>query len=89
MVETIKVKVGTEAGEFEIWKFEARTREQWNAAKSISERKDFLCFSMSHPFSKDVKGYVGPMALLWWDTNDKAHLTRIGKKGRILREIVR
>lgn len=63
-----------------------RTPEQRRAVLELAARDDFA-FACSNPFTPDVVDYTGPFTLLWYDTGEQLHVTRIGKRGAVLRDV--
>ena len=67
-----------------------RTKEQFEVIRSIVESSNFDFASCPQglftPESLDST-YQGPFCFLWYDKNDTLHLTRIGKRGKILKNI--
>lgn len=67
-----------------------RTEEQFEVVRSIVESSNFDFASCPQglftPESADST-YQGPFCFLWYDKSGVLHLTRIGKRGKILREL--
>ena len=67
-----------------------RTVEQFEAVRKIVESPefDFSCGNnIFLPTTWDAV-YQGPFSFLWYDIHEGLHLTRIGKRGKILREVL-
>lgn len=64
-----------------------RTPAQQAAVKAImdSDRFDFFAFSPTDPATSP--GYTGPFNVVWYRTDGKLMLTRIGTAGKVLRTI--
>jgi hypothetical protein len=63
-----------------------RTEQQRATALAIAARPEFA-YCCSNPFTPDVD-YTRPFMFLWYDTSERLHATRIGKRGDVLREVV-
>jgi len=66
-----------------------RTEEQFEVVRRIveSDEFDFSCGSGIFKPSSISDEYTGPFCFTWYDKNDVLHLTRIGKRGKILTEL--
>jgi hypothetical protein len=66
-----------------------RTVEQFEVVRKLTENENFDFACMPGIFTPESANstYQGPFCLLWNDKNDLLHLTRIGKRGKILKEI--
>lgn len=63
-----------------------RTPEQRATAMAIAAKPEFA-FCCSNPFTPDID-YTRPFTFMWYDTDERLHMTRIGKRGNVLREVV-
>lgn len=63
-----------------------RTEQQRAAVLAIAARPDFA-YCCSNPFTPDIN-YTQPFVFLWYDTADRLHAARVGKRGKVLRETV-
>lgn len=65
-----------------------RSQHQRATVCEIAARDDFA-YANDNPFAVDVApGYTGPFSFVWTDTAGALHVTRIGKRGNILRETI-
>ena len=68
-----------------------RTPEQFNVVRRLTQRSDFNFCCISNIFDPTYatkKDYQGPFMVLWYDNKGNLHGIRIGKRGRILKEII-
>ena len=65
-----------------------RTIEQFEQVRKIVNKPHFKFSCGRGIFDPESSGstYQGPFCFLWYDTDEKLHSTKIGKRGKILRE---
>ena len=64
-----------------------RTVEQFEVVRKIVESSNFDFCCGHEIFVPGKIGFSGPFCFLWYDKKGILHLTRIGKRGKILREV--
>ena len=80
-----RARVGN-TGEVQEFRHLSRSKEQFEVVRKISERSDFDFFTIgSEMFEEGIK-YTGPVSVMWYG-KDALVLTRVGKSGKILREL--
>jgi len=82
------MRVGNQGGSMRQTLVEGfRTREQFERVREIVLGRNFNFACSGNNFIPGDRDYDGPFSFVWYDTNDKIHVTRIGKRGRVLREV--
>lgn len=67
---------------------EVRSEAQRRVVAETAAADDFD-FACGNPFVPEVGDYVGPFSFIYYTTDGELHLKRIGKTGRILKEVTR